>query len=43
MAPFKQKTQKYYEGVGVFSEETLPSLLFVHIVMLFTEENVQYH
>lgn len=32
MAPFKQKTQKYYEGVGVFSEETLPSLLFVHIL-----------
>lgn len=43
MTSFKQKTQKCYEAVGVFSEETLPSLLFVHTVMLFTEENVQYH
>lgn len=44
MTSFKQKTQKYYEAVGVFSEKPLPLPFFlVHTIMVFTEEIVQYH
>lgn len=40
MTSFKQKTQKCYEAVGVFSEETLPPPCFLLILLCFSQKKM---
>lgn len=40
MTSFKQKTQKYYEAVGVFSEETLPPPCSLFILLYFSQKKM---
>lgn len=40
MSSFKQKTEKHYEAVGVFSEETLPPPCFLLILLCFSQKKM---